>query len=120
MLGSPRARQAMNNFVTEWLSLGQVSSPPTDEAFVKDQELDGLRDAMIDEVLELTQRVIFGGGSFATLLMDRTAKLGGPLPSIYGVAGGEEAVELPATERAGLLTRAAMNVRPLKSSPYRY
>jgi hypothetical protein len=68
-----------------------------------------LRQAMHDEVRHLIHDNVFGQKPLAELFTSRSAKVDTTLANFYGVAhAGEEpaVVELPATQRSGILTRA--------------
>ena len=106
MLDDPRAVAAIEAFYYDWLEVERLPFPP--EALFPDPEVQGaLRDAMQDELLGFARRTTLeADGTYADLLLSRTAAVDSPeLAQLYGVSVGE-AVELPANERAGILTRA--------------
>lgn len=111
MLEDPRAGQVMQRFAWDLLHLEDMT-----QGIEKDPELfpefdADLRDAMRTEFESLVARVFEDGGTLQDLLTTRAAYVNGPLAELYGVpapAGQDwQWVELPASERAGLLTRAA-------------
>lgn len=118
LLESPRAREAVADFMAELLQLdgGQLHFP-LEEATKEPAlypEVDGaLLAAMRTETYALVEKVMFdGSGQFDELWTSRDAYVNGPLADLYGVEGGPtdastwEWVTLP-ENRAGLLTRAA-------------
>jgi hypothetical protein len=130
LVSHPRARESAREFFRDWLkledlpALDQLLGQPVFDAFVGENAPSPmLRAAMIDEVLDLLEYLIFeqpGGIEllFSTeLAFPRTAELA----ALYGVAPaqGDEPVALPEGQRPGLLTRAAFlttgtaNTRPI-------
>jgi len=119
MLADPRAQQMLGGFVWSWLQLDGGRLHHALEEAVKDETLypqdsPELRAAMRTEIEQLVSWVMTEeGGSIETLLTTRRAYLNGPLADLYGVSHGGDAddwrwLELPADERAGLLTRACL------------
>ena len=112
-----RARGMFRSFFSEWLELDGTKKHPSLVTVDKDAALypddsPALRDAMRIETEALVDRVLFeGDGRFETLLTSTEAYVNAPLAALYGVDGpsGDAFawVNLPADERAGLLTRAA-------------
>jgi hypothetical protein len=119
MLADPRAEATIQDFFWTFLQLNGGRLHHALEDTAKDAELfpeydAELRAAMRTELEAFVHRVFFEeNGSFEQLMLDNHAYVNGPLAALYGVEGGPTAaddwrwVELPATERAGLLTRAA-------------
>ncbi len=118
MLADPRTDTNLQHFVSQWLQLdgGQLHFPL--EESVKDPELfpsydPALQAAMRTETEALVRKVFFEqDGDFTALLQSRDAYVNHALAEIYGVDGPADDdtwawVELPAGQRAGLLTRAA-------------
>lgn len=113
LLASPKARNSLVSFFEQWLQVGDLLTVEKDEkaypAFTPE-----IRAAMRDEILEnIDQFARLGDGKLETLLTTRSSWLRGPLYPIYGlgtvgVAGGSilRKVDLPAEQRAGLLTTA--------------
>lgn len=117
LLADPRTEAKLQHFVSQWLQLdgGQLHFPL--EETTKDPELfpnfgPAMQAAMRTEIEALVRRVFFDeGADFATLLQTRDAYVNRSLAELYGVPGPAdddtwEWVELPADQRAGLLTRA--------------
>lgn len=112
-----RARGTFKTFFSDWLELDGTKKHPSLVTAGKDAELypndaPELREAMRIETEALVEKVVFeGDGRFETLLTTTEAYVNGPLAQLYGVDGPSgdafEWVNLPASERAGLLTRAA-------------
>lgn len=122
LLADSRAQAAFDSFFSQWLHLDDVVDPslsvgdPAFDAFAgPDVPSPELRDAMIQEVLDLTRSVLWSGEqSFESLLTStesfaRTEELA----ALYGVetwSPGQTPPRLPSDERSGLLTRAALLV----------
>lgn len=118
LLGDPRAKDSINEYMAEFLQLngGELHHPL--EQVTKDPSLypevdAALLAAMRVETNALMERVVFdGNGTFEDLLTTREAYVNGPLATLYGVANAPpdadtfEWVTLP-DNRAGVLTRAA-------------
>ena len=105
MLADDRARGAMARFYYDWLKLETL--PFLSEDLYPDAEArDALRADMEAELLAFVENVTFEReGTYADLLLDRTAFVSTPeLGDLYGVGEGE--AQLPAGDRAGVLTRA--------------
>ena len=118
LLQDPRARATVLGFFTEWLELDGTathhsidSAPKSPTRFPNDSR--ALRAAMRAEVEALVTSVVLDGrGSYSDLLESRRAYVSGALASLYGLEGSPETdparwVDLPASERSGLFTRAA-------------
>ena len=106
MLDDPRARIALGGFFYDWLEMEAV--PFASEDAVPDAEARiALRDAMSESLTEFaTATVLDGDGTYADLLLDRTAYVSDEnLAALYGVSASAGPVDLP-QDRAGLLTRA--------------
>ena len=119
MLQDPRSDAMVQRFFADWLQLeGGDVHDGLDDA-VKDEELFGefdaeLRAAMRLETEALVRRAFFDpdAGGIDSLFTSRQAYVNGPLSEVYGVDGPSDAesyewVTLDASERAGVLTRAA-------------
>lgn len=115
MLEDERAADMLASFSSQWLDVGSLeqSAPKHPEQFP--QWTPELVAAAERETAELMQHVVLEGDArFSTLLQSRKSYVDAPLASLYGVAppaAGAGWVELPAGERAGLLTRAAFLAR---------
>ena len=68
-----------------------------------------LRLAMADEMHDFVQTNVFGQRPLAELFTSRQALVNAPLAKLYGVShsGAASAVQLPADQRTGILSRAA-------------
>lgn len=112
MLKDPRARDAIASFHAQWLDLSKLAGLGKDPARYP-QFSPALRDAMQAETLAFVDSVVReGDGRLETLLTAPYSVLDGPLFSLYGVtrpAGttGPVRVDLPPSQRAGLLTQAS-------------
>jgi hypothetical protein len=118
LLADARSEGRVQHFMSQWLQIdgGQLHLP-LEEAF-KDEDLfpeygAPLQAAMRDELEAFVHRVFYeDDASFDELFNARDAYVNASLASLYGVAGPADDdtwqwVELPAEQRAGLLTRAA-------------
>jgi hypothetical protein len=127
---STQTRASLNQFVSQWLRLEELpnldalNANPVFRAFAgADLPPATARGAMIDDVLASAHRTLTSGGSLSDFLTDRRSyATDGYLAGLYQVGtwdGVGEAPVLPSSERAGLLTRAAMlatgtpNTRPI-------
>lgn len=118
MLADTRTDAKLQHFVSDWLQLdgGKLHFPleeTTKDAVLFPDYDASLQAAMRIEHEALVRRVFFEqGGDFEALLTTRDAYVNASLAELYGVPGPADDdtwawVELPAGERAGLLTRAA-------------
>lgn len=118
LLTDPRSEGRVQHFMSQWLQIdgGQLHLP-LEEAF-KDAELfpeygAPLQAAMRDELEAFVHRVFYeDDAAFEDLFNARDAYVNASLADLYGVPGPADDdtwqwVELPAEQRAGLLTRAA-------------
>ena len=125
MLEDPRARDAIGNFHTQWLHLGELGQISKDTA-----EFPGyfpeVRGLLADETRRFVEHVIFeGAGDLRTLLTATYSIMNGDLAAFYGVSGGPageswERVDLAAGQRAGVLTMGsvlAVHAKPNQTSP---
>jgi Protein of unknown function (DUF1588)/Protein of unknown function (DUF1592)/Protein of unknown function (DUF1585) len=124
VLADPRARDGIIGFYRDWLQLDRTLNPATDgniaasKALVTNAGLQALpptyRDEMIQEVLDLANHYTLSTEGTLDDIMTSTYSFARTpaLASIYGVAPWdgtkEHLVPLPAGQRSGLLTRAAM------------
>lgn len=116
MLKHVRAKRVLWDFHRQWLGLDRVldeehavRTPEVDEHWTPQRQ-----QAVYDESRLFVQNVLADGGSLKDLLLSRRAWLDDDLRELYGVPAGEREsndafreVELPAGERAGILTRGA-------------
>jgi hypothetical protein len=125
LLATPKGNDALVGFHRQWLMLEDVLSTTKDEkafpAFTP-----ALKQAMNDEVAAFVTGVLRDGDArLETLLGASFSFLRGPLYDLYGVTAPSGAdmptrVELPAGQRAGILTLAATLAtfaHPDQSSP---
>jgi hypothetical protein len=104
MLADPRAERAVGNFHRLWLELDDIAHIAPYEAAFPSWE-PAMNDAARAEIDQLVWSSAFGPDPTLTnLLLSRQTTVDPSLAGLYGVA--PEAVELPANQRAGLLTRA--------------
>lgn len=117
LLSNPRADFAVQQFMSSWMQLdGGVLHHALEEA-EKDPELYPEFDAelvasMRAETQAFIRRTFEEDGTFEDLLSARYAYVNGPLATLYGVSGPNDAaswewVDLDKGQRSGLLTRAA-------------
>jgi hypothetical protein len=123
MLADPRARAMVGEFHAQWLKLPALATISKDEAVYPG--FDALRPALDEETRAFVEHVIFDDdGDLRTLLTAPYTFVNADLAALYGVSspGGTslERVDLPAGQRAGLLTQAgvlAVHAKPDRSSP---
>ena len=120
MLADPRAEGMIQDFMWTWLQLDGGQLHHALEESTKDATLfpeydPALQDAMRNELEALVRDVYFGDdpGDFEALLLSNRAYVNASLAALYGVAGPAdddtwEWVTLDPTQRAGMLTRAAV------------
>ncbi|MBN8615628.1 MAG: DUF1592 domain-containing protein [Deltaproteobacteria bacterium] len=114
MLEDPRAERMVVGVIEQWLSLDRVRNE-TKASDLYPLWDDAMRDDVVEESERFVSHVLFeGSGSFVDVLLDRTAFVTPRLASLYDVTipsgtreDGWVEVQLPATERRGVLTRAA-------------
>jgi hypothetical protein len=116
MLADPRAKRVLWDFHRQWLGLDRVLEP---EHNVRTPEVDARwtplrQQAAHTESQLFVENVLTSGGSLKDLLRSRRAWLNADLTDLYGLptrasddGSAFREVELPASERAGILTRAA-------------
>lgn len=114
VLDDPRTDAQLERFFAEWMHLEdrELEASPRLDTLAPDLDTAGLLGAMRDETLSLFMETLHGGGTWSDVLTSRASyATDARLAEIYGVApwDGEGAPpELPASERSGLLTRAAL------------
>jgi hypothetical protein len=125
LLKTPRARDSIASFYTQWLELTDMHVLDKDVMSFPDFT-PALRTAMRDEVGAFVNHVTLAGdGKLASLLTATFAFPAGPLHKLYGLAGNGAAmvttpVELPRGQRAGILTLAgvmALYAHPDQTGP---
>jgi hypothetical protein len=114
LLGDRRARRMYWSFHRQWLGLDRVlldehavRTPEIDPSWSARTQLAARRESQL-----FVENTLANGGSFKDLFLSRKAYVNPELARVYGTTttGDPEAfqeLELPATERAGLLTRVA-------------
>jgi hypothetical protein len=112
MIGDPKARANATQFVREWLLVDNTPATNFSPAFLGGLDTTGLRQAMVDELLDFaTDELWDRDGSFAGLMTsNRSFVRNANLAAVYGIsppalASGE--VNLPSPVRGGLLSRVA-------------
>ncbi|HEY4223737.1 MAG TPA: DUF1592 domain-containing protein, partial [Myxococcota bacterium] len=111
MLGDQRAHDAVISFARQWLDLNRVLVANKDAATFP-QWNDELRQAMKTETDHLVEDVVFNGGDakLKTLLTTTKTRVNAELAAVYGIpapAHDWDQVDLPSSQRAGLVTNAA-------------
>jgi hypothetical protein len=123
MIGDPRARQALDEFTSEWLrfdlTLNAVKDRTTFPQFTPE-----LAAAMTEETRRLVASLVWNGGNFMDLFRANYSFLNSDLAALYGVKTPAEEfgrVEFPpASPRAGILgqgTFLASTSKPGETSP---
>jgi Protein of unknown function (DUF1588)/Protein of unknown function (DUF1592)/Protein of unknown function (DUF1585) len=119
LLTDSRLRGALDEWIAEWLRLGELPPLDTlndDPGFIAfagaELPTSGTRQAMIDDVLESAWSVLKAGQATSALLSDRASYAKDPiLARIYGVPVWDGTAPPPlisSANRSGLLTRAAL------------
>ncbi len=114
MLADPRGKRALWSFHRQWLGLDQILLP---EGTSRTAAVDPLwttasqADAVTESEL-FVENVLTQGGTFDDLLTSPAAWVNGEMSRLYGQPAPADptqwtAVTLPASQRAGLLTRVA-------------
>ncbi len=127
MLGSPKARVALENFFNEWSGTTRLDITTKNTSFFPTFTPE-LRDAMARELPAFVDYVLWAGDhTLASLLTSQVAFVSGPLADLYGVqapagsATTPQMVTLPDSQgRAGLLTQAgflSVQGHPDQTSP---
>lgn len=117
LLADERAKPVLRSFLAQWLELDGATILPSLADTPKDAKRfpgfdTALRQSMRHEIEMFMDHVMFeADGSLDELFTSTRAYVNGPLAKLYGVKGPSGAddwawVELDATERAGMLTRA--------------
>jgi hypothetical protein len=114
MLADPRAKRALWSFHRQWLGLDQILQP---EGATRTAAVDPLwtTASQTDSVTEselFVENVLTGGGTFDDLLTSQAAWVNGEMSRLYGLPAPADPtpwtqVLLPASQRAGFLTRVA-------------
>jgi hypothetical protein len=112
MLEDPRAQRALESFHVGWLGLDKLGAVEKDLDVYPHFDAE-LRAAMLEETRRFVNQVILSGDArLKTLLTSQESYLEGPLFALYGLEeppghDPSDPVELPAGQRAGLLTQAS-------------
>ncbi|MCB9548943.1 MAG: DUF1592 domain-containing protein [Myxococcales bacterium] len=117
LLADPRGRTRVLAFFRQWLELERVPAATKSAELLPDWS-PALAAAMVAESEALIERAVFEGGGLAGLLLGTDALVDAPLAALYGVdapVGAPAWRPLDATQRAGILTRAAFLT--LKAGP---
>jgi Protein of unknown function (DUF1592)/Protein of unknown function (DUF1588)/Protein of unknown function (DUF1595)/Protein of unknown function (DUF1585)/Protein of unknown function (DUF1587) len=113
MLADPRARRVYWSFHRQWLGLSRIVQTEHAEriAAVDPNWTPALQTAALREAQLTTQNVIADGGGLRDLWLTKRSFVNADLARVYGIttpaSGAFAEVQLPAGERAGLLTRVA-------------
>ena len=118
MLADPRAREGIARLYTQWFGAAGVQDAVKDAERFPDYTTT-LAAAMEQEIAAISAAwVLDDEATLADLLLSTGSRVSAELAAFYGVeasgppdADGLYAVELPADERAGLLTRAGVMAR---------
>jgi hypothetical protein len=125
LLSDPRAAARQAQFFSEWLETEQLPTVNQGPDYLAGIASDGLADAMREETDQFVRSLAFTGeGTFRDLMTSNVAFVASPaLAQIYGVERSSAAdgrIELDASRRAGILTRAALLLSPgEETSPIR-
>jgi hypothetical protein len=123
MLGDGRAKAAVANFHSEWLSTSQISGADKDAAMFP-EFTPQIRAEMRQEVDTFVDQVFWTDGKLETLLTAPYTYVNKELATFYGVTpptgDGFLKVALDPTQRAGIITQGALLAgfaKPNQSSP---
>ena len=113
LLATPEARDSLTHTLMSAWSLGSLFSAIKDPALFPEYSPD-LQSNMFEETRLFLDRTLWGAGNLSEVLTSRTSFVNAELASLYDVtfSGSDPSefveVELPASERAGLLTQASL------------
>ena len=113
LLAAPEARDSLTHTLMSAWKLGNLFAASKDPALFPEYG-PLLQSDMFEETRLFLDRTLWGTGNLGEVLTSRTSFVNGALAGLYGVpfSGGDPSelveVELPATERAGLLTQASL------------
>ena len=108
LLGSPKARESIVAFFQQWLEISDLGTIDKD-TMIFPEFTPALKTAMVEEIAAFVRHVTLdtaADGRLSTLLTAGYSFPGGPVRAIHGLSGTGAAgkVDLPAGQRAGLLT----------------
>jgi hypothetical protein len=111
LLAKPQARETITSFHEQWLQIEELLTVEKDAKVYPafNAELVAAMRLEVDEFVDQVARL--GDGKLETLLAGNFSYLSGPLYGLYGVTGSgatPRKVDLPAGQRAGLYTLAAV------------
>jgi hypothetical protein len=112
LMTDPRFREATAAFHQAWLELGDLKGAEKNPTLFPAWNPE-LKAAMAEETRRFVDQVLDGDGKLESLLSAKWSMLSGPLYELYGLpkpaaANEWRKVELPAGQRAGLLTQAGL------------
>jgi hypothetical protein len=113
LLATPEARDSLTHTLMSAWSLGNLFAAIKDPALFPEYG-PALQSSMLEETRRFSNRALWGAGTLDEVLTSRTSFVNRALASLYGVPFSGSTpnefveVELPATERAGLLTQASL------------
>jgi hypothetical protein len=110
LLADPRAKEAVAHFQEQWLRLDTIANARKDASVVAGWG-GGLALSLQQTAMKFAEHAFWERGSLADLLSSPQAFVDARTAPLYGLtaAGSEPAlVDLPATQRAGILTQAGL------------
>lgn len=112
MLDDPRARATVDSFHRQWLRLDDIDTMTKDPAIIADLD-DATRASIKSTTLAFLEDVVFdGAGDLGTILTASYGFVDDETADLYGVAPPGTSiptrVDLPAGQRAGLLTQPSL------------
>jgi hypothetical protein len=112
MLADPKAHPAITQFFSEWLGVDEIDNAPKDPTTYADYTPQ-VRDAMQAETAAFADWVMWqSDAKLGTLLTAPVSFVNESLATIYGITGvtgtALQQVQLDPTQRAGVLTQAAV------------
>jgi hypothetical protein len=124
LLTDPRAKSQLQQFVSQWLGIGNVSVTTKDPTLYP-KFTSTLQQMMLAETNAFAQDVIFNGdASFNSLMTANYSFVDKELGALYGVTAAQngqlQRVTMPAGQRSGLLTQASVMTiysHPNETSP---
>jgi hypothetical protein len=122
LLRDPRAQEAMNEFLGEWLRLDRLQTAVKDRRTFPTFTLE-LAASMAEETRRLFSNLVWGNGNFMEFYSADYAYVSSDLASLYRIkppAQEYAKVSLAATERSGVLGQAtflALTSKPAETSP---